>query len=92
MTCEQRTAHLHGQARSDGEPAALVGALARRLYNGIAQGRRLVIARRKRRLAMRELESLSDYQLRDIGLTRAAIPDAVDGLRERSGGRNGDRS
>jgi uncharacterized protein YjiS (DUF1127 family) len=36
--------------------------------------------RRRRRAAIAELESLPDYLLDDIGIARADIPRAVDGL------------
>ena len=35
---------------------------------------------RRRRLAIAELEAMTDHQLADIGISRAEIPEVVDGL------------
>ena len=40
---------------------------------------------RKRRRAMRELNALDEWRLRDIGMWRGAIPETVDQILHRQG-------
>jgi uncharacterized protein YjiS (DUF1127 family) len=44
---------------------------------------RVALERRQRYVAARNLSRLSDYMLKDMGVTRGEIPTAVDGLLRR---------
>ena len=75
--------HDHGRARAQGAAAAL-DALRARLDAGLAAVRRWRDCRR----TVRELASLSDRELADLGFTREGLQDAacraVDGSARRA--------
>jgi uncharacterized protein YjiS (DUF1127 family) len=52
-----------------------------------ASARRWLAEGRRRRAAIRELQRMSDDQLRDIGIARDAIEEVVDTLMARGGAR-----
>jgi uncharacterized protein YjiS (DUF1127 family) len=45
---------------------------------------RAAVESRQRYVATRNLSRLNDYLLKDMGISRGAIPSAVDGLLQRS--------
>lgn len=62
--------------------SALTGG-ARRVDGGLRAVYRAQRRRRQRRAAIRDLRTLDDRILRDIGMTRGDIPEVVDGLLSR---------
>lgn len=57
-----------------------------RLQSVLANARDGFFRARRRRLAIRDLRSLSDRQLDDIGIERHRIPEVIDGLLARYSG------
>lgn len=57
-----------------------------RLQSALASARERFLKARRRRLAIRDLGTLSDRQLDDIGIARYQIPEVVDGLLARNAG------
>lgn len=57
-----------------------------RLQTALAGARERFLKARRRRLAIRDLGTLSDRQLNDIGIARPQIPEVVDGLLARGAG------
>ena len=60
--------------------ASRVGGLARHIERALARSREAISRGRRRRSAIRDLRSLSDRELRDIGIERHQIVEVVDGL------------
>lgn len=68
-----------GNAAGRGLARALVGG-ARLVDGGLRTAYRARRRRWERRAAIRELRALDDYILKDIGMTRADIPEVVAGM------------
>lgn len=71
-----RTVQLHSRPSR----VSRLGAFAHRIERALVRRREAISRGRRRRSAIRDLRSLSDRELRDIGIERRQIAEVVDGL------------